>query len=53
MMKTPASFLLVIATFLAATGARAQFLNFPAADRVLGASDFITAGPTTTTSSCL
>jgi sugar lactone lactonase YvrE len=53
MKKAFALFLIVIVTCFIAPGARAQFTNFPAADRVLGASDFITAGPTTTTSSSL
>jgi sugar lactone lactonase YvrE len=38
---------------LAATSARAQFPTFPAADRVLGAADFTTAGPTTASASSI
>ncbi len=41
-MKSTA--LLALALSFAGTGARAQFPNFPAADRVVGAPDFTTAG---------
>lgn len=45
-MKSPAlfAFAACLALSPAATGARAQFPNFPAADRVLGAPDFTTPG---------
>ena len=36
--------LLASLAVLATTAARAQFPNFPAADRVLGATDFTTGG---------
>jgi sugar lactone lactonase YvrE len=43
-MKKTYYLFFVLALTIATTGARAQFPNFPAADRVLGASDFTTPG---------
>lgn len=43
-MKTPSPCHVIIAACLAATGVRAQFPDYPAADLVLGAADFTTVG---------
>lgn len=49
----PLALLVVTFVCLATSTARSQFPNFPAADRVLGASDFITVGPATASASSL
>lgn len=45
--------LFLIATCLATSGARGQFPTFPAADRVIGATDFFTQGSPTASASSL
>lgn len=49
----PLALLVVTFVCLATSTARSQIPNFPAADRVLGASDFITVGPATASASSL